>query len=93
MRKDINILERIRTGQIGAGKEGKAKLVEEKHRVRRKGLIVVIEELKQRVIAKAGKLARYEQRIHQYKINRLFKVDCSNRLFERKFITSSMDKQ
>ena len=75
LRKDINILERIRKGQIGAGKEGKAKLVEEKHRVRRKGLIVVIEELKQRVIAKSAKLARYEQRIHQYKINRLFKVD------------------
>ena len=52
LRKDINILERIKTEQIGAGKEGKAKLVEEKHRVRRKGLIVVIEELKQRVIAK-----------------------------------------
>ena len=34
LRKDIKILERIRKGQIGAGKEGKAKLVEEKHRVR-----------------------------------------------------------
>ena len=75
LRKDINIFDRISRGQIGAGKEGKAKLVEERHRVRRQGLIVVIEELKQRVIAKAANLARYEQRIHQYKINRLFKVD------------------
>ena len=33
------------------------------------------EGLKQRVIAKAAKLVRYKQRIHQYRINILFKVD------------------
>ena len=52
----------------------KAKLVEEKHRVKRKGLAKVIEELKQRILAKAAKISRYEQRIQQYRINRLFKV-------------------
>ena len=35
----------------------------------------MIEELKQRILAKAAKLSRYEQRIQQYRINRLFKVD------------------
>ena len=35
----------------------------------------MIEELKQRIFAKAAIIARYEQRIHQYRINRLFKVD------------------
>ena len=39
------------------------------------GLTTVIEELKQRILAKAAKLSQYEQRIQQYKINRLFKVD------------------
>ena len=33
------------------------------------------EKLKHRILAKAAKLSRYEQRIHQYRINRLFKVD------------------
>ena len=75
LRKDINILERVKKGQIGARKESKAKLVEEKYRVKRKGLITVIEELKQRILAKVAKLSQYEQRIQQYRINRLFKVD------------------
>ena len=35
----------------------------------------MIEELKQRILAKAAKLSRYEQRIQQYRITRLFKVD------------------
>ena len=35
----------------------------------------MIEELKQRILAKAAILSRYEQRTQQYKINRLFKVD------------------
>ena len=75
LKKDINILERVKKGQIGARKEGKAKLIEEKYGVKRKGLTTVIEELKERILAKAPKLSRYEQRIQQYRINRLFKVD------------------
>ena len=63
LKKDINILERVKKDQIGARKEGKAKLVKEKYSVKRKGLTLVIEELKQRIIAKAAKIARYEQRI------------------------------
>ena len=74
-KKDINILERVQKRQIGARKEGKAKLVEEKYRVERKGLITVIEEIKQRILAKAAKISQYEQRIQQYRINGLFKVD------------------
>ena len=35
----------------------------------------MIEELKQRILAKAAKMSQYEQRIQQYRINRLFKVD------------------
>ena len=35
----------------------------------------MIEELKQMILAKAAKMARYEQRVHQYRINRVFKVD------------------
>ena len=75
LKKDINILERVKKDQVGARKEGKAKMIVEKYRVKRKGLATVIEELKHRILAKAAKIARYEQRVHQYRINRLFKVD------------------
>ena len=62
-KKDINILESVKKGQISARKEGKTKLIQEKDGVKRKGLTTVIEELKQRILAKAAKLSRYEQRI------------------------------
>ena len=75
LNKNINILERVKKGLIGARKEGKVKLVEEKYGVKRKGLTTVIEELKQRILTKADKKSRYEQRIQQYRIDRLFKVD------------------
>ena len=45
LKKDINILERVKKGQIGARKQGKAKLVEVNYGVKRKGLTTVIEEL------------------------------------------------
>ena len=38
-------------------------------------LNVVIEELKQRVTAKPEKLRRHEQRVQQYRQNRLFEYD------------------
>ena len=43
--------------------------------MKQKGEKVVIEELKQRLLAKSAKLKRYEQRIHRYKVNRLFQQD------------------
>ena len=73
LKKDINILERVKKGKIGARKE--AKLVEKKYGVKRKGPTTVTEELKQRILAKAAKKSRYEERIQQYRINGLFKVD------------------
>ena len=57
LKKIGQILERVEKGQIGARKEGKAKLVEEKYGVKRKGLATVTEELKQRILAKAAKIA------------------------------------
>ena len=75
LRKDINILEMVKKEQIGARKEGKAKLAPEKYGVKRKGLTTVIEKVKQRILGKAAKVSRYKQRMKQWRINRLFKVD------------------
>ena len=49
--------------------------MERKYNLKTNGLTVAIEELKQRVIAKKAKVKRYEQRIKQYRQNRLFSVD------------------
>ena len=49
--------------------------LKERYRVRRKGLKTVIEELKQRILAKSVKVRRYEQRIEQFRQNRIFDFD------------------
>ena len=60
MKKDINLLEMFWKGQVKGRKEGKVNILKEKYRVEKKGLKTVIEELKQRIIAKAAKITRYE---------------------------------
>ena len=45
LKKDISILERLKKEKIGAPREGKAKLIEEKYGVKNKGFTTVIEEL------------------------------------------------
>ena len=57
LRKDINILERVKKGQIDVHKEGQANLVEEKYEVKRKGLTTEIDKLRQRILAKAAKIS------------------------------------
>ena len=49
--------------------------LKERYRVRRKGLKTVIEELKQRILAKSVKVRRYEQRIEQFRQKRIFDFD------------------
>ena len=73
IRKHINILERKKRGDLK--RIEKYKELEQKYRIKKKGLNVVLEELKQRLKAKSMKIKRYDQRIEQYKINRLFQQD------------------
>ena len=51
------------------------KILYEKYRVKKKGLKTVIEELKQRMLAKSVKVKRYELRIEQFKQNMIFDLD------------------
>ena len=53
-----------------------------RYKVKDKGLKVVIEELKQRVVATSSKLRRYEARTEQYVQNRMFQTNQA-KLFER----------
>ena len=44
----------------------------ERYRVKRKGMKTMTEELKQKILAKSAKVRRYEQRIEQFRQNRTF---------------------
>ena len=73
IRKHISTLERKRKGERIT--EAKYADIERKYRVKAKGANVVIEELKQRLLAKSHKLKRYNERIQQFKLNRMFDQD------------------
>ena len=72
---DVNLLTRDLKGELGSKKKQKMKELYEKYRVKRKGLKTVIEELKQRMLAKSAKVKRYEQRIEQFRQNRIFDLN------------------
>ena len=61
LRQDVNLLTRALRGELGSMKKQKMKQLYEKYRVNRKGLKTVIEELKQRMLAKSAKVKRYEE--------------------------------
>ena len=71
LRRDINLLTRDLKGKLESKKKQKMKELYEKYRVKRKGLKTVIEELKQRMLAKSAKLKRCEQRIELFRKNRI----------------------
>lgn len=75
LKKDICKLDRKAKGEMGPVKSCKLKDLEEKYRVKKKGIRTVIEELKQRIVAKSAKVKRYEQRTTQFRLNRTFNVD------------------
>ena len=81
MQKQINIFERKELREIK--KKEKYKVLEHKYGVKKKGLKVVLEELKQRIQAKATTSKRYDQRLQQHKINRLFQQD-QKRVYDMK---------
>ena len=50
-------------------------LLDQKYGLRRKGFSLVMEELKQRITAKATKVKRYDNRIKQFQDNRNFQTN------------------
>ena len=74
LRRDINRLEWERRGETGRKGKKKIKKLNTKYKVKKKRVNLVIEELKQRLIAKKTKVKRYEQRISQFRQNQLFQV-------------------
>ena len=74
LRRDINRLERERRGKTGGKGKRKGNELNAKYKVKKMGINLVIEELKQRLISKKTKVKRYEQRISQFWQNQLFQV-------------------
>ena len=70
MWKTVGKLDRYARGQIKDVK--KLEQIFKKHYVKKKGVKVVMEELRQRITAKAAKIARCEKWINQFRINRMF---------------------
>ena len=75
LRQDVNLLARDLKGELGSKKKQKMKELYEKYRVKKKGLKTVIKELKQRMLAKDAKVKRYEQKLEQFRQNRIFDLD------------------
>ena len=73
LRKDLGRLEQIRTNECN--RQTIKTHLWRKYNIKAKGIDVVIEELKQRVTAKAHKIKRYSDRILQYKQKRLFETN------------------
>ena len=95
LRKDISRLERVVKGECT--RANVVESLERKYKLSKKGKPVVLEELKQRVTAQAAKLKRYDNRITQFKQNRMFESN-RKRLFEeiegvQRDYTISPDKQ
>ena len=70
LRKNLSKLESFKNNMF-KNDDTKVRLYD-KYKVKKKGLSTVIEELKQRITAKAEKLKRYDSRIEQYHQNRIF---------------------
>ena len=75
LRRDINRLERERRGETGGKGKKNIKELNTKYRVKKNGMNLVIEKLKQRLIAKKTEVKRYEQIISQFRQNQLFQVN------------------
>ena len=72
IRKDLNVLVRFMRNDV-TRKTGKYSSLERKYNLKAKGVREVIEELKQRLKVKSAKIRRYENRINQYRQNRMGK--------------------
>ena len=75
LRQEINILNRVVKRELGLKKKRKLSELNERYRVKRKRLQTVTEGLKQRMLAKSAKVRRYQQRIEQFRQNRIFDFD------------------
>ena len=70
LKKDLSQLESSKDKEVSIVRHWQT--LERKYNIRVKTLGVVIEELKQRIVAVAAKVRRYQKRVHSSRQNRMF---------------------
>ena len=75
LRKDLSRIEAWFAGRSKNDKNKEKDLLDQKYGLRRKGFTLVMEELKQRITAKATQVKRYDNRIKQFQDNRNFQTN------------------
>ena len=76
LRKDLGHLNRMKRN------EGTKSKLERKYRIEQKGIVVVHEEVQQRLVATEAKLERYDNRTEQYRQNHLFESNQKKLFYE-----------
>ena len=74
LRKNLSRIEAWFSGRWEKDENKVKYLLDQKYGLRRKGFTLVMEELKQRIAAKATKVKRYDNRIKQFQDNRNFQT-------------------
>ena len=80
LRKDLGQLNRMKRNEL-QNEVTKSKL-ERKNRIEEKGIVVVHEEVQQRLVTVGAKLERYDNRTEQYRQNRLFESNKKKMFYE-----------
>ena len=75
LRMDLSRIEAWFAGRWKNDKNKEKDLLDQKYGLRRKGVTLVMEELKQRITAKATKVKRYGNRIKEFQDNRNFQTN------------------
>ena len=75
LRKDLSRIEAWFGARLKKDKKKEKDWLDQKYGLRRKGFSLVVEELKQRITAKATKVKRYDNMIKQFQDNRNFETN------------------
>ena len=77
LRKDLGRIEAWFKGKWKRCKAGAKEELDRRYRLKAKGFNTTMEEIKQRIVAKASKIKRYTNRIKQFNDNKLFNANQS----------------
>ena len=66
LRRDLGRIQAWFKGQWKKSKEGEKERLNRRYRLREKGFKTTMEEIRQRIVAKAAKIKRYTNRIRQF---------------------------
>ena len=80
LRKEVSQLQYLKEEKLKS--ERTKKYLMDKYNIEERGLNLVLEELKERITAKAEKIKIYDRRVDQYQQNRMFQNN-QRRLFEK----------